>query len=364
MAASSSLTLVGPVELHELLACTAPPLVLDASSGGEPPASTLPSAVVVRLSELDVSLESAPGQPQLVSGNYSLLPPAELKSALQAIGVTHNRRCIVYTQSRKCGIIDAAVAARLAWCLSYAGVEHVSLLAGGLAAWMDAGLPTGVPAERQGADDFFAGVGGVPFPRCPHYDAQTAEVEAAVRGAGVGRTQLADVRSWREFSGGGHDYPFALPRGRIPGALWAHWGPSTYVGGDFFTTAAAGALLSYDCEQTAELWSAWGLEVGSESSCRVVFYCGSGWRSAVGWCLARLLGHSDCASYDGGFLEWAMLHERAAEHAVERDVSDVRPVVAPASSNASGWPACACPCRQDHPSFDQHRAAQAAASCT
>ena len=36
----------------------------------------------------------------------------------------------------------------------------------------------------------------------------------------------------------------------------------------------------------------------------IIFYCGSGWRSAVAWCLARLLGHAECASYDGGFLEY------------------------------------------------------------
>ena len=31
-----------------------------------------------------------------------------------------------------------------------------------------------------------------------------------------------------------HDYGYELPRGRIPGARWAGWGPSTFVGGDYY----------------------------------------------------------------------------------------------------------------------------------
>jgi 3-mercaptopyruvate sulfurtransferase SseA len=127
--------------------------------------------------------------------------------------------------------------------------------------------------------------------------------------------QLADVRSWREFSGGEHDYPFPLPLGRIPHAHWAHWGPSTYVGGDLFRHET-GEL--HPLASTVALWSDWGLHLGGRQ--RIVFYCGSGWRSAVAWCIARLVGHEDCASYDGGMLEWSMLDEGAARHPIERGV--------------------------------------------
>ena len=107
------------------------------------------------------------------------------------------------------------------------------------------------------------------------------------------------------------DYKYPLPRGRIPTAHWGRWGPSTFVAGELYNHAT-GAL--HPIATTAELWRQRGIAVGSER--RILFYCGSGWRSAVAWCLASLLGHTDAANYDGGFLEWSRLSERAPVHPI------------------------------------------------
>ncbi len=79
------------------------------------------------------------------------------------------------------------------------------------------------------------------FPLCPQYTSCTSDVEIASNalatvapGAGDLSMQLCDVRSKKEFTGGPHEYNYDLPCGRIPGALWAHWGPSTYEAGDFY----------------------------------------------------------------------------------------------------------------------------------
>ena len=53
---------------------------------------------------------------------------------------------------------------------------------------------------------------------------------------------LADARSWDEYTGKMHGYNFDLGCGRILGARWAHWGPSTYRGGDFSMPDAVGKL--------------------------------------------------------------------------------------------------------------------------
>ena len=83
----------------------------------------------------------------------------------------------------------------------------------------------------------------------------------------------------------------------------------------FYASTATGALRPL--EGTAALWRAWGLRLGDETSAtRLLFYCGSGWRSSVAWCLAQLMGHTDCANFDGGFLEWAVLDEKAAERPI------------------------------------------------
>jgi len=260
---TSRLSLITPGELHAWMgadgdscavSATSRPLLLEAWNGLSRPPAHIPGAVLVCMEEIDVYDEVSPGQPARVSGNYSLKPPAALRAALEAAGVTAARPAVVYTQSFKAGAAEPIVAARLAWALAYAGVEHVALLGGGMHAWREAGLATAavLAVRPQPPPDFFHGYSAVdpqcelPFPRNPHFLALTPDVHTAIRAqssdagghgaaAAGGAAVLADVRSWREYVGEGHDYPFALPHGRIPTARWAQWGPSTYVGGDFFS---------------------------------------------------------------------------------------------------------------------------------
>ena len=344
MAASSSsstadalFTLITAAELSSALSSGshAPLLLLEACVPAQPQQDrrSIPGAVRFCISSIDVYEDDAHGHPRKISGNHSLRPAKELRAALEAAGVTHLTRTVVFTQSTKAGGPDLAVAARLCWALARCGVQHVSLLAGGVHSWMHDGFELASAPSAPVHRGFYDGAAAErPFPLRPEYDASTAEVEAAV--ASQSGVQLADVRSWREFIGSGHDYPFPLPCGRIPGARWAHWGPSTYVGGDFFRHET-GAL--HPITQTAELWADWGLQLGGER--RIVFYCGSGWRSAVAWCLARLLGHINCASYDGGFLEWSMLDERAAEHPIAHGVPTEQQERGVAASAAAASPA-------------------------
>jgi thiosulfate/3-mercaptopyruvate sulfurtransferase len=324
---------VSPEELHEYLLKGA--LLLEACNGETRHQSFIPGAVLVDMAELDVYHEVSPGQPARVHGNYNLKPADGLKAALEAAGVTASRFTVVYTQSFKAGAAEPIVAARMAWALAYAGVEHVALLGGGMHAWRESGFCVAAePAPRPGRPtDFFNGL-PLMFPRNPHYMAMTSDVHAAIRmpenGQAAVPAVLADVRSWREFVGDGHDYPFSLPHGRIPTARWAQWGPSTYVGGDFFSPLT-GALLPLS--QIRALWQGPNAELFGIAACsvakacarsgpvappptRIIFYCGSGWRSSLAWCLARLMGVEECANYDGGFLEWTMLHPDADSHPI------------------------------------------------
>jgi thiosulfate/3-mercaptopyruvate sulfurtransferase len=81
----------------------------------------------------------------------------------------------------------------------------------------------------------------------------------------------------------------------------------------------------YNLEKIRNLWTEWGLELPSDD--RVFFYCGSGWRSAMGWCLARVIGHNNCANYDGGFLEWTMLDQSAVENPIEEGAGSLHPLL-------------------------------------
>lgn len=278
-----------------------PPLVLEATMG---PSSLpqdgihIPTAVLFDLAEIDVYDEDASGAPVLRPGNYNLQEPQGVRSALERHGVQAARLCVVYTQCRRHtmvaadrrerghhhryqasasreGVADPIVAARLVWCLAYAGVDSVALLDGGMSAWLDAGMPTSSSPMPPTPADFFSGQAGERFPRHPEYCAtvdEVAAVAAVSSGAAPGSSGhvtsgdesssdrplpggslLGDVRSLHEFLGHGHDYAYDMPCGRIPAAQPAKWGPSTFVGTEYYapkcgalpTALEAGIAVSF-----------------------------------------------------------------------------------------------------------------------
>jgi 3-mercaptopyruvate sulfurtransferase SseA len=436
-------TLLSAAELWaSLQSNTERPLVLEAMMGSVSGASEhIPGAVAFCLSEIDRWEEDDLGEPAQISGNYSLREPSAVRAALERHGVTAFRRqVVVYTQCRRHtvavrskaasghhhryvqatvreGVADPIVAARLIWALALAGVEDVAWLDGGLSAWHALGLPTvPAPVPPTPAADFLEGRCDCPFPRHPEYGASTDEVVAAAlahageagacraeqatssgsssggsggsSGSGIGsgscsHLMLADVRSWREFTGCGHDYAYAMPVGRLPGAIFAGWGPSTFVGSELYRLQC-GSLRPLS--EVATMWRKAGLlrsparpphmatddgapvdaakvEAGSDAtdhprsardlpeicpragsdatdadasalstrlerellrdlpeiadasaeSTRLVFYCGSGWRSALAWMLAMLMRHPNASSWDGGLFEWALDTTRPLE---------------------------------------------------
>ena len=173
------LRLASAVEVESSLQHASPPLIIEAAcSHSRPTRPVIPGAIILALEDIDFSAEDAPGQPSRVSGNYSLRPAAELRAALEAAGVTCLRPTVVYTQSVKCGGLDLAVACRLCWALSLAGVQQLTLLAGGTRAWTDAGFELApAPAEPTPRDFFEGSTGALSFPMHPEYDAATSEVE-------------------------------------------------------------------------------------------------------------------------------------------------------------------------------------------
>ena len=133
--------------------------------------------------------------------------------------------------------------------------------------------------------------------------AKTRDVRDACE---TGAATIADVRSWREYVGEGHDYRYMHGLGRVRGARWARWGPSTYQGGDFWNDD--GTLRSLD--QLRETWAANGI-VATDTP--IIFYCGTGWRSSLALLIGLSLGMK-CRNYDGGWLAWAHTDVDAANN--------------------------------------------------
>ena len=59
----------------------------------------------------------------------------------------------------------------------------------------------------------------------------------------------------------------------------------------------------------------------------IIFYCGSGWRSAMAWVMSQLLGLKNCKSYDGSFLEWNKLHPNSNNHQVDHGLPINMPLI-------------------------------------
>jgi len=271
--------------------------------------------------------------PIMTYGNFNLRKADELRNALEALGVQHTTPVVVLTQNFKAGAADPISAARVAWLLCYCGVHDVRILNGGFGAWQRAGNHvvsvtnvednTTLLAPNAARVDFFNQQSKT-FPARPEFLATTEEVSRIVNKEQRG--VLADARSWNEYLGKMHGYNFDLGCGRIPGARWAHWGPNTYRGGDFSKADSIGMLC--DVKSIETFWKDWNIlpqDQDDEKGRAIVFYCGSGWRSAMAWVMSQLLGLKHCKSYDGGFLEWNKLHPNAGRHLVEEGLPTIVP---------------------------------------
>ena len=401
---SSPLTLCEATELHEWIHHN-DTVIIDAISSSSSPEFTIPTAICVRMDAFDIyryeksekkrdeddpsdsgrhaaDSVTAPNLPIMSYGNFNLRPAAQLRTALESLGITMTTRVVVLTQNFKAGIADPITAARMAWLLCYCGVQDCRLLNGGFSAWQRCSYPvvpvtkvedsttlldnnkegegeeeeeedvaqkTGDAApyiSRRGRVDFLNGE-KLTFPLRKDFLATSEEVMNIVKGRQCG--VLADARSWDEYTGKMHGYNFDLGCGRIPGARWAHWGPSTYRGGDFSMPDAVGKLQDLQLIQT--FWSEWNIierremeeeeeeekeekkkekeEEEEEESRAIIFYCGSGWRSAMAWVVSQLLELKHCKSYDGSFLEWNKLHPNSSKHPIAQGIPKIVPSMVP-----------------------------------
>lgn len=195
---------------------------------------------------------------------------AVLTWTLSALGIAPSSRVVV------AGAQNEVNAARVAWALAYAGVEHIVLLDGGVDAWTGERV-TAAPA-----------VTATPFTVTPQtaYLATADEVLAAVQAqakpAGV---RVIDARSKEEFAGQRSN---AGRTGRVPGARF--WDTSRELATDGrFAAVAQLAPAVKDIVAADE---------------RAIVYCGGGGRAARTFIALQLAGHAGAAVYPASWNEW------------------------------------------------------------
>ncbi len=230
-------------------------------------------------------------------GLWNRRPPGELADALLSLGMGADSTVVLYGRY---GDPDDGVpfpgssagqiaAMRCALILMYAGVRDVRVMNGGLMAWEAEGLPvTGEPAEPEPLSEL-----GFDVPARPEI---FVDVPEAKRILAAEEAELVSMRSWREFIGEVSGYNYIDVKGRIPGAVFGDCGSDAYHMENFRNP-------DHTMREYAEIEAHW-LERGVTPDKRLAFYCGTGWRASEAFMSAYLLGWTDIAVFDGGWLEW------------------------------------------------------------
>ena len=201
---------------------------------------------------------------------HMLPDPVMFSSRVRKLGIGDGNRIVVYDQNR------FFASARVWWMLRVMGHRDVTVLDGGLQAWIDAGgvtedLPP-VSVERH----FTARVRSDLLK-------DAAQVHAASQS---GSHAIIDSRSIERFTGEAPEPREGLPSGHIPGS----------------TCVPSATLLAED----GKMKSAAELEaLFTAPASPTIATCGSGVSAAVTALALARLGNWDVAVYDGSWTDWA-----------------------------------------------------------
>jgi molybdopterin synthase sulfurtransferase len=224
--------------------------------------------------------------------------PAELREALQALGITHDTTVVLYGRFSFPDNDDPfpgssaghLAAFRCAFIMLYAGVKDVRILNGGLQAWTDAGFDvTTEETDRHPVADFGAEIPGVPD--------VAVDLEEAKRILASDEANLVSVRSWPEYIGEVSGYNYIEKKGRIPGSVFGDCGTDAYHMENYRN-------LDHTTREAGEIEAAWKA-AGITPDRHNAFYCGTGWRGSEAFFNAWLMGWPRVSVYDGGWFAWS-----------------------------------------------------------
>ena len=219
---------------------------------------------------------------------WFILSDAEIFDAMESMGITADTTVIVYGA-------DPIFAARLWWILKYAGLEDVRYLDGGYEKWIADGFPseTTINNPTAATEDFNG-------PVKPEFIATVDDVEDHY--TDTDSYILADVRDEDEYNGMITGYDYVIEKGRIPNAVWFY-----PVGGANDVYFNADTTLK-PLDEILSMWQELGVTDGATPNTfnkEIIFYCGSGYRSASSFLYAYLMGYTNVRNFSDGWEGWS-----------------------------------------------------------
>ncbi len=205
-----------------------------------------------------------------------LLPDeAGLNALVEYLNISPDHHVVVYDDE------GGAWAGRLIWNLHCLGFKNVSLLNGGIHAWLGAGYPTSSEVEN------IAKVESLVKVNLEHLDQYRIEYPQLLEKVNQQSIQLWDCRTDDEYTG---QRLAARRGGHIPNAIHFEWSSAIN---------RQNHLKLHPLERTQQRLEQLGFQLDQA----VVVYCQSHHRSGLAYIVGRLLGWN-IQAYDGAWSEW------------------------------------------------------------
>jgi thiosulfate/3-mercaptopyruvate sulfurtransferase len=214
---------------------------------------------------------------EALSDHNSPLPhtmprPETFAVAMRELGIHQDKHLVIYDDG------SLFSAPRAWWMLRAFGVETVSILSGGLAAWRKQNLPLETGVASLPESDFDV-----------HFDPEVMKnVTDVLLASHEGTAQIVDARAAARFNAEVDEPRAGLRRGHIPGSLNVPWG----------TLVEDGKLKAP--EELAAVFTRAGVDFGKP----IIASCGSGVTAAVIVLALTSLDVNGVSLYDGSWSEW------------------------------------------------------------
>jgi thiosulfate/3-mercaptopyruvate sulfurtransferase len=212
--------------------------------------------------------------------NPGELPPLpKLEALVQRLGLTPDTHVVVVSSGADA--TDFGASARVYWTLKVLGLRELSVLNGGMKAWVAAGLPQDDRTPSVTASSYV-----------PKLDAGLIASRAEVAAlAGSGKATLVDARPAAFYKGETRHQAAKVP-GTIQGAVnvehatWFKPGTATFVAADEAKRLAAATPL--------------------DPARDTVSFCNTGHWAATNWfALSEVLGQEHVKLYAGSMVDWS-----------------------------------------------------------